>query len=66
VDDRIKSRADDYIALIGLICFLIGLYLWLGLPAALMVLGIVMVYAGVKLDPAELWRTDEPDQTAAS
>lgn len=46
---------DDLIALIGLVLFLSGLYLWLGLPAPLMVLGLVMVYAGARL------QIEEPD-----
>lgn len=46
---------DDLIALSGLVLFLTGLYLWLGLPAPLMILGLAMIYAGARL-PIE-----EPD-----
>lgn len=58
-----KIELDDTIAIIGLIIFLVGLYLWLGLAAPLMVLGLVMMYAGFRLDPAAIWSKNEPDQT---
>jgi hypothetical protein len=51
---------DDVIALLGLISLLSGVYLWLGLPASLILLGIVLIYIGARIQP----RTrNEPDQT---
>lgn len=50
-----KSETDTIIALVGLAIFLAGLYLWLGLAAPLIILGLIMMYAGVRLDPAILW-----------
>jgi len=41
---------DDLIALIGLICFVSGVYLWLGLPAALMTTGGVLIFVGARLE----------------
>ena len=41
---------DDVIALIGLICFVSGVYLWLGLPAALMTTGGVLMFIGARLE----------------
>lgn len=41
----------SFIALGGLVIFLAGVLLWLGLPAALMILGTVMVYAGLRWLP---------------
>jgi multisubunit Na+/H+ antiporter MnhC subunit len=58
-----KSEIDTLIAVMGLILFISGLYLWLGLPAALMILGLALIYTGVRLDPATLWSKHEPDQT---
>ena len=56
-----SSNFDDILAIIGLILFLAGLYLWLGLPAPLMVLGLVLIFIAARLDPATLWRKHEPD-----
>ena len=42
---------DDVIALLGLISLLSGVYLWLGLPASLILLGIVLIYIGARLQP---------------
>ena len=51
---------DDVIALLGLISLLAGIYLWLGLPAFLILLGIILIYIGARMQP----RTrHEPDQT---
>lgn len=58
-----KSELDTIIAVIGLVVFLAGLYLWLGLPAPLIVGGSVLMYAGAKLDVEKLWSKHEPDQT---
>jgi len=41
---------DDVVALIGLICFVSGVYLWLGLPAALMITGAVLIFVGARLE----------------
>jgi len=41
---------DDLIAFIGLVCFVSGVYLWLGLPAALIVLGAILMFVGVRVD----------------
>jgi hypothetical protein len=40
---------DDLIALIGVLLFLAGLYLWLGLPATLITFGLVLIYVGWRL-----------------
>ena len=58
------TRIDDILAGAGIISFLVGLYLWLGLAAALMVLGVGLVYAGVRIEPNPVRRdTNEFDQT---
>ena len=41
---------DDIIALAGLVCLISGVYLWIGLPPALILLGIILIYIGVRLD----------------
>lgn len=41
---------DDLIAFAGLVCLISGFYLWLGLPAALILLGIILIYIGARLD----------------
>jgi len=41
---------DDLIAFAGLVCLISGIYMWLGLPAALILLGIILIYIGVRLD----------------
>lgn len=43
------SRLDDIIALIGVICLITGIYLWLGLAASLIILGIILIYTGARL-----------------
>ena len=55
---------DDLIAFIGLVCFVSGVYLWLGLPFALIVLGIILMFIGVRLDIAALrgGTVNEPGQ----
>ncbi len=59
---------DDAIALIGLVCFVSGVYLWLGLPAALIVLGIILMFIGVRVDFAALrgGTINEPGQESIS
>jgi hypothetical protein len=39
----------DLIVLAGLVCFVAGVYLWLDLPAALIVLGAFLMFVGVRL-----------------
>jgi hypothetical protein len=51
---------DDAIALLGLISVLSGVYLWLGLPASLILLGIILIYIGARIQPRS---RHEPDQT---
>jgi hypothetical protein len=53
---------DDVIALIGLACFLAGIYLWLGLPAALIVLGLALMFVGARVElPRRGGVKHEPD-----
>jgi hypothetical protein len=52
---------DDFIALLGLISLLAGVYLWLGLPASLILFGIILIYIGARLQPRT--KGNEPDQT---
>lgn len=49
---------DDVIAFLGLVSLITGIYLWLGLPASLIMLGIIMIYIGARLQPR---RGNEPD-----
>ena len=51
---------DDVIALLGLISLLAGVYLWLGLPASLILFGIILIYIGARMQPR---KHNEPDQT---
>ena len=51
---------DDFIALLGLISLLAGVYLWVGLPASLILLGIILIYIGARMQPR---KQNEPDQT---
>ncbi len=53
---------DDIIALIGLVCFVSGVYLWLGLPAALIVLGAILMFIGVRVDLTPLRKVDNNEQ----
>ena len=48
------SKLDDMIALTGIIFFIAGIYLWLGLPAALIVFGAILIYIGARIDTASL------------
>ena len=54
---------DDVIALLGFISLISGIYLWLGLPASLILFGIIMIYIGARMQPR---RGDEPDQTTTN
>lgn len=47
------SRLDDILALIGAALFLAGVYLWFGLPPALMLAGAILVFVAVRLDTAK-------------
>ena len=51
---------DDVIALLGSISLLAGVYLWLGLPASLILFGIILIYIGARMQPR---KQNEPDQT---
>ena len=42
---------DDFIAILGFISLLSGIYLWLGLPASLIMLGVVLIYTGARMQP---------------
>ena len=57
-----SSEIDTIITIAGLLIFLAGLYLWLGLAAPLMVLGLVMIAVGLRLDPEEFWSKYGPHQ----
>lgn len=53
---------DDVIAIIGLILFVAGVYLWLGLPAAFIVLGSVLMFIGARIElPRKGGVTNESD-----
>ena len=52
---------DDVVALIGLIVFLTGIYLWLGLSATLIILGLVMIYIGLRVEIPQKVGKNEPD-----
>jgi hypothetical protein len=52
---------NDILAGIGVVLFLAGVYLWLGLAATLMITGALLIYAGIVLPDK-----DEPDQTTNS
>ena len=57
---KLLAYADDVLALAGLICFLLGVYLWFGLPPALILLGAVLIYISVRLPTKEtLERSDK-------
>lgn len=51
---------DDLLAFAGLCCLIAGVYLWLGLPAALILLGIILIYIGARLDIRT--NDNEPDK----
>ena len=52
---------DDVIALIGFIILLTGIFLWLGLAATLIVLGLVMIYIGLRVETPQKVVQNEPD-----
>ena len=58
-----SSELDDLLAFIGFISLLAGIYLWLGLPAALIVFGATLIYIGVRVDFTPKRVDNEPDQT---
>lgn len=51
----------DILAFIGLISLLTGVYLWLGLPATLITLGIFLIFTAVQL--SRTGGNYEPDTT---
>ena len=55
---------DDVIALLGLISLLSGVYLWIGLPASLILLGTILIYIGARMQPRT--KGNEPDQTTTT
>jgi len=52
---------DDMVALLGLLILLVGIYLWLGLSATLIVLGLVMIYVGMRVEIPQKVGKNEPD-----
>lgn len=53
---------DDGLALAGLLCVLTGVFLWLGLPAMLILLGLALIYIGARIDIKAI--IDERNKTA--
>lgn len=51
---------DDLIAFVGLCFFIAGIYLWLGLPAALIVAGLLLMFIGVRIELPRKGGTNEP------
>lgn len=45
----LSSHADDLLAAAGLLSLLSGVYLWFGLPPALIILGLALIYTGARL-----------------
>lgn len=54
---------DTIIAGIGLISLLVGIYLWLGIAAVLILFGIVMIYIGARIELSAKVKSNEPDKT---
>lgn len=54
---------DDIIALLGLLIFLTGVYLWLGIAATLITLGLILIYIGVRMEIPQRIKGHEPDKT---
>lgn len=52
---------DDRLALLGLISLLTGVFLWLGLPATLILLGLVLIFIGARINVKPV--KNEPNQT---
>lgn len=50
MSSRLVALLDDLLALVGLGCLIAGVYLWLGLAAALIVLGPILIYTGARID----------------
>jgi len=46
---RLLDSVDTIIAAIGLLCILAGLYLWLGLAASLITLGLALIWIGIRM-----------------
>jgi hypothetical protein len=64
VEDCMRIDLDDKIAGTGIAFVLIGIYLWLGLAATFILLGLVLIYVAARIDPVALLRRkpNEPDQ----
>ncbi len=60
------SRLDDLIALVGLCCVLAGVFLWLGLAAALILTGAVLIFVGARLNPAQRAASNVPGERTSS
>lgn len=59
-----SSELDTVIAVTGFISFLVGIFLWLGLPATLIVFGLAMVFIGVRMRSGDRSSLPEPKQPA--
>lgn len=57
---------DDGIALVGLVIFLSGIYLLLGLAAVLIILGLVMIFIGWRMQLPRRIEHNEPDKTTTT
>ena len=57
------TRMDDILAFAGFGFLVAGIYLWLGLPAAFILTGVTLIYAGARLQTE---KQNEPDQTTNS
>ena len=58
-----KLGADDILAGIGFVSILAGVYLWFGIPPALIIFGAVMIYIGWKIEPG---KQNEPDKATST
>jgi hypothetical protein len=52
---------DDVIAIIGLLIFLTGIFLWLGIAATLIILGLVLIYIGMRVEIPQKVGQNEPN-----
>jgi fatty acid desaturase len=55
-----STEIDTILCGIGLAFLLVGVFLWLGLAAACILLGVVLVFIGVRLDITQI----HPDPAA--
>lgn len=44
-----KIGPDDTLSILGFLTFIVGIFLWLGLPASLIIAGLVMMAVGIRL-----------------